>query len=374
VTQENKQEPQRNPSSRDIQSTIDETRDALTGDIKALGDKVSPAHIKQEAKQAVKTVRDTIIDKAGERAGEVADSARELKDAAVDKARELKDTTVEKAAEVKDAALETAQQAAETVSETFDEVASYTRRAGSSALRYASQNAVPLGLIGLGAGWLIANQRRRLAARDERAWEDDEWDDYEQSEYPRELAYATGDDYAYRAGSSRAVIAGDPGSGPNPGYPARGRAPLSAANRPRPKTDGHGSAQARARHVGERLRERGHEVYERAGHAVSEVEHKLVDGAQRSRGVVQDQYQRAQRAAREFADANPLMLALGTLVAGIGIGLVLPASTREDELLAPTRNRIRRTIGHAKDAAEDVGRVAKQTASDSWSRASGSAH
>jgi gas vesicle protein len=372
VTEENKQEPQRNLSSRDIQSTIDETRDALSGDIKALGDKVSPAHIKQEAKQAVKTVRDTIIDKAGERAAEVADSARELKDAAVDKARELKDTTVEKAAEVKDAAVETAQQAAETVSETFDDVASYTRRAGSTALSFASQNAVPLGLIGLGAGWLLANQRRQRSAWDESAWDGDEWDDYEQSEYPRELAYATGDDYAYRAGSSRAVSASEPGSGLNPGYPARGRAPRPAAKGPRSKGDG--SARAGARRVGERVRERGHEAYERAGHAVAEVEHKLVEGAQRSRGRVQDQYQRAQRATREFAQANPLMLALGTLVAGIGIGLVLPTSTREDELLASTRNRIRSAVSQAKDAAEDVGRVAKQTATDTWSRASGSTH
>src|SRR4029077_9984231 len=85
---------------------------------------------------------------------------KDTTDVVVEKAVEVKDAVVDKAVELKDATLVKAQQAADVISETADEVAYQSRRAGAAAWRFTSANAVPLSLIGLGIGWLIAGERR----------------------------------------------------------------------------------------------------------------------------------------------------------------------------------------------------------------------
>lgn len=68
--------------------------------------------------------------------------------------------------------------------------------------------------------------------------------------------------------------------------------------------------------------------------------------------------------ARSFAkkiaalyDANPLAFGAGVLAAGALIGLAIPLSRRENEILAPHREAL---IDQAKDAVSQLGAVAKQ--------------
>lgn len=88
---------------------------------------------------------------------------------------------------------------------------------------------------------------------------------------------------------------------------------------------------------------------------------------------------RTVRQARRLNRQHPLLLGAAALGAGVLLGVLLPATRREDELLGPTRDRLLETskesaqqaIGQAKDAVElelqkrkaEVGEVA-QTAEE----------
>lgn len=330
MNQENKSDPKRNKSPREIEADIGETRKAITDDIKALGDKVSPANLKQEAKNALGDAKDA----AAEKISQVADKAAEVKDVAMDKAAEMKDVALQKAEQLKDATVEKTQQVAEAASETFQEVSEQTRRAGRRAWRFTTDNAVPLTLIGVGAGLLIANQRR------ESAWR--------RPEYP---AFELEDDMDYP--SDNAAFYTD-----QPHAPRRrrlaSRAPASATG----TSSGNGGAN----------------LAQRAGQRLDRAEHQLAERAAQGRDAVQNTLSRARRASVDFAEANPWAVFLGTLAAGIGVGLLLPSTAREDQLLGPSREKLRGVMNDARGTMRQVGRVAKQTAQDTVATATGHVH
>jgi hypothetical protein len=101
-----------------IESEIDRTRDVISEDLGALGEKLSPENIKEEAKEQVKQ------------------AAVEAKDAAMEKLRDAKDAAKQK------------------IRDTTNAVADTTRG-------FVRENAVPLALIGMGAAWLVMRNRRR---------------------------------------------------------------------------------------------------------------------------------------------------------------------------------------------------------------------
>jgi len=356
MTPENRPDLQTNKNPREIEAAISDTRNALADDIKALSDKTSPAHLKQEAKQAIKTAKDNLVDKAVEKTtvakDVVVDRALEIKDIAVEKATEFKDIAVERATEAKDIAVAKASEAADAIAETAEEVATEARDIGRVAWKFTVANAVPLSLIGLGAGLLLSNQRKSKRLSDA-SWEEDTYLDYP-DEYPADnLAFATDVD-----------------------SPARVRTLASPQRRRRP-------APSALRKASTNLRQTSKSAYDKAGQGIESAEHTLVDTAARGRDIVvdtaargrdlvQDGFRNVSRASREFAAANPLALAFGTLWAGVGVGLLLPSTSREDELLRPARTRIRGALGDARRAAEDVTNVAKDTLRDGVATATGS--
>ena len=326
MTQENKPETQSSKNPREIEAAIGDTRNALADDIKALSDKTSPAHLKQEAKQTLKNAKDNAVEKAMEKGVEVADRALEIKDIAIVKANEAKEIAVEKAHEAGDA-----------ISEAVDEVAERTRDVSQVAWQFTVDNAVPLGLIGLGAGLLIANSRNQSTrvTRRELDWDDE----LDESDYPADnLAFATD------------------------AYPARGRSMTPPRRKAKPNA---------LKKAGTRLRENTRSAYDRAEHGLVQAEHRLSDSAASTRDLMQDKLQRVGQASRDFAQANPLALAFGTLLAGVGVGLLLPSTPREERLLRPARARIRSAVGTARDAADEVTQTAKQTAHETLARATG---
>jgi ElaB/YqjD/DUF883 family membrane-anchored ribosome-binding protein len=65
------------------------------------------------------------------------------------------------------------------------------------------------------------------------------------------------------------------------------------------------------------------------------------------------------------AEENPLAVAIGAAVVGLALGLLLPGTERENELMGPTRDqlvdRAEKTVERAKDAAVEAGREVKET-------------
>jgi hypothetical protein len=92
---------------------------------------------------------------------------------------------------------------------------------------------------------------------------------------------------------------------------------------------------------------------------------KLVERTSRGAERVKEGMQRAGVATKNFAEDNPLAVAVVALAAGIGVGLALPSTEPERRLLGPSRAKFDRLMGDARDAATDVAQIAKETANDS---------
>ena len=100
--------------------------------------------------------------------------------------------------------------------------------------------------------------------------------------------------------------------------------------------------------------ERAGQFKERAGERIGE----LGSEARRKTRRVKTHLQHA-------AEENPLALAIGAAVVGLALGMLLPGTQREDELMGSSRDqlvdRAERTAERVKDAAVEAGREVKET-------------
>ncbi len=97
----------------------------------------------------------------------------------------------------------------------------------------------------------------------------------------------------------------------------------------------------------------------------TENPYAVADGASRGAAYVQSKFRRAGAASRDFAEANPLLVATAVLATGIGVGILMPSTDRESQLLAAPRAKFQRLIGDVQDAVVDVAQMAKGTANES---------
>jgi ElaB/YqjD/DUF883 family membrane-anchored ribosome-binding protein len=314
----------------EIENELGQTRNALQQDIKALGDKFSPGHIKDEAKGALVDAKDAAVDKLAE-----------AKDVAVEKLVEAKDIAADKLSAAKDATLEKLNEAKETVSETVDEVSDQARRIGSATWDFTRANAVPLALVGLGAGWLIANNRGSAGGRARRP-----------GMRSRRADYAVSDPY----GDDDVLLADNERD-----FPRDSRA-LSPRVRTRASTRNFDSAAARGSsqisEPGSKLGERAGQIYDQAGESLAAARQKVAGGVARGRDAVKSSLRRAGAATRDYAEDNPIALGVVTLAAGVGIGLLLPSTERENRWLGERRDRF---FGEARETARGLGAVARET-------------
>jgi len=374
MTQQKKNEPKGEREINAIESDIERTRQAISGDLREIGERLSPEHIKEEVKHEVAKAATEAKDAAGEKIREVKDAAvekfNEVKDMATEKLHTATDVAAEKLhtatdaaaekfREVKDAASETVSHAVETVSETYDHVRDGAVRAGESTLGFVRANAVPLTLLGLGAAWLIANQRSRSR---------DGWRPPYSGSPARLRSYGEGYRTRDEGRSESRDYAGARGSASGVMGSAKG-----AASRVRDKASGAvDEVRREVSKVGDktseyvsRAEERAHELADRAGHAVS-------DSAHRARDLAERELHRA----RDLAESNPIALGAAALIAGVGIGLLLPATRKENELLGPSRDKLmdgaKETVHEIEAAAKDLGHTAKETAREMKNGLSGS--
>jgi hypothetical protein len=329
-----KAEAQRSKNTSEIEAAIAENRAALSADVKALSDKVSPANVKQEVKHVAKQAKEAAFET-------VTDTAVELKDAAVQKVSDVADAAMDKAVEIKDATVETAHQAADAIGETLEEVGAQSRRFGKSAWRFTVANAVPLGLIGVGAGLLLSNQRRSGTETP-----------------PRRALPATQIMPAQR----RSAMLDESDYAASAAYPAGGRSPVNGGNGgSRGANVATRKAASKLDDVQEGIAHGARVARDETAHALTTTKRTIKNGAVRSRDFVKQNWERTQRASSELATAHPVALSFGAMLAGIGIGLLLPSTAREDELLQPSRDKFRHALGQARDVAEDVTHMAQDT-------------
>jgi ElaB/YqjD/DUF883 family membrane-anchored ribosome-binding protein len=102
-------------------------------------------------------------------------------------------------------------------------------------------------------------------------------------------------------------------------------------------------------------------VAERAGEFKDRAGERIGDLGSEARRKTRRIKTNLQHAAEE----NPLTLAIGAAVVGLALGMLLPGTRREDELMGSSRDqlvdRAERTAERVKDAAVEAGREVKET-------------
>jgi hypothetical protein len=353
-----------NKSAYEFESEISETRGAITEDIRVLSDKLSTANLKEEAKGAAKDaavgIKNAALDKAGDMKDAVVETAIEVKDVLAEKAVEVKakavevkDVVADKAIELKDEAAEKLSDAKDAVVETLDEAGEQAKRIGAEAWRFTSANAVPLALIGIGAGWLFANSKRSKSEPQHTRALSSRYEDYDLEDELDPTYDAFARESARPRQRGRRIVAG---RAPTPATTRAGSTARRSESKPREQASGLAS------HAGDAARTAQHKIEDGAAQGAE----YLRRGAAQTSDYVRKNVVRARDATVTFADENPLALALATLVAGVGVGMLLPSTDRETQLLKPAREKFDRLIGDAREAATDVAQVARETANDSF--------
>jgi ElaB/YqjD/DUF883 family membrane-anchored ribosome-binding protein len=299
-----------------IEADIDQTRNAITGDLRTLGERLSPEHLKQEAKEVM----------------------TEAKQVAVETLHEAKDVATNTFREVKDSALET-------VNEKVGELRENVRSVEREAVGFVRDNAIPLAMIGVGVAWFVSNRRSREAR-----WEGQ---------------YAPRGDGRWRYPSER--------SGSHPLDDAR-----DGLSRARYTTREY------AQRAGERARGWVGEAEHRVGDAAGRVQdfaqreadqvrglardatEKVSDVALRARDLAQRELNEARQFSRQAAETHPLAVGAAAVAAGVVVGLLIPETRRESELLGAQRDRLmsgaKEAVSDAKEVMQDLQQTAKETA------------
>ncbi|MEA2714460.1 MAG: hypothetical protein QOK27_2421 [Gemmatimonadales bacterium] len=113
--------------------------------------------------------------------------------------------------------------------------------------------------------------------------------------------------------------------------------------------------------VKDSVSEAANSVAERAGEFKDRAGERIGDLGSEARRKSRRIKTNLQHAAEE----NPLALAIGAAVVGLALGMLLPGTQREDELMGSSRDqlvdRAERTAERVKDAAVEAGRELKET-------------
>jgi ElaB/YqjD/DUF883 family membrane-anchored ribosome-binding protein len=193
-------------------------------------------------------------------------------------------------------------------------VGEQARRTGSRLVEVIRENPLPVIAVGAGVTWLLTQRNRSEISGNRMAR------------------------YSYTGPERRQGENWQSGS-----YSSRGRS-----------GGGMSGVKESIGEAGSGISERAGELKERAGERMEELS-----------GEARRQTRRIKTNLEHAAEENPLALAIGAAVVGLALGMLLPGTQREDEMMGSARDqlvdRVERTAERAKDAAVEAGHELKDT-------------
>lgn len=286
----------------EIRRDIEDTRLRISTEIDAIEGKLTPEHAKDVLMEKVQETRHRVADKVQATGHRVADR----------------------------------------IGGTAAMVRGRADRVGDDFGAAVRDNPIPVALIGIGAGWLV-------------------WETFRPER--REIL--------------EIEVDVPPDDAPDYGVGVMGPVPESmrGGDGQRSERENGGGIRARASGLASNARERAHDAKDRASHVAQDARdrashvahdardrasHLAHDAKERTRTIAHEGRERAMHArdrATESFDTSPLRFGAVALLAGVGLGLLLPHTRREDRALGPTRERVvtraRRIADDAKDVAVD---------------------
>lgn len=345
------------PETEELRREIEHTRTDMSGTLDAIQQRLNPevigeqakdtaGDITAQAKEAALEVIDHALAEVKEQATEVIDQAREVLAEARVTAREVLDEAKVTAREAVEDATTNAKAAVRGATigkvETMIRSANDTTNAARHGLvETIKANPIPAALAGLGLGWLFINSRSAAArgTTHSRTYE---------ATYREQRPYAvqTPPQYATQQGHTGSAV---------------GRAQTAAGNLA-------GQAGDLAGQVGGAVGGAAGQVGETAGNIVGQVGEtasNLASGTVEAAGNIaeQAQYQamRLEDSLQSALRTNPLAVGAVTLALGTAIGLALPQTQRENQLMGEARDTLlERAQDFAQETVEKVQNVATE--------------
>ena len=314
------------------QSASEAASDAAEGASKIAGD------ARQGAKQVARTAQraaghalesgQEVLEDLKEGAIEIADTARAAAGAATEGLKETAQEVGGKIRHAKDRALHSASSAIHQVGPTM-------RRANRATGAFVASNAVPMSLLGFGAGRILMSARRnRSASR-------------VGPQVPGAIATAATQPDSAGSGNGKSEV-------------LKEAAKIIEAV-PERMHDAAASAGEEIKHVAAGARDRAADLTHRAVHSAEKARDAVSERATKVKKQAAVQVDRAKVATHHLAESQPLVLLALSLGAGVGTAVALPASKPEKRLMGGTRDRV---IDQASAAASSVGQVARKAAQD----------
>ncbi len=363
--------------TEDLRREIEHTRTDMSGTLDAIQQRLNPEVISEQAKdtasditaqakEAALEVFDHALAEVKGQATEVLDQAREVLVEARVTAREVMGEAKATAREVVEDATTHAKAAVRGATigkvETMIRSANDTTNAARHGLvETIKANPFPAALAGLGLGWLFINSRSAAArgGMDSRAYE---------ATYREQRPYSAHTPPPYGGYQSNG---GSAGGGSALGSTVD-RAQSAAGNIAGQASDlvGQvgGAVGDAAGQVGETASNIASGTMETAGNIVGQVGEtasNLASGTAEAAGNIAEQahYQamRLEDSFQRVLRTNPLAVGAVTLALGTAIGLALPQTTRENQLMGEARDSLlERAQGFAQETVEKVQNVATE--------------
>ncbi len=212
----------------------------------------------------------------------------------------------------------------------------------SKVWRVAREHPMPAAVVGLGLGWLMVESSRKTDAYDGRE---------------------TGDYTGWSGGSFRKGYAAE--TGPS----GKASEALSAAKdkvqdvaggvKDALSTAGDKVSDA-AGWTKEHASDLGHQVADKA----SSLGHQVTDRASGLRRQAKSGVRRARVGFWQTMEQNPLMVGAATLALGVIVGLALPSTDKEDELMGETRDHLLDGVKEAGQQVLDKGKHVAEAVAD----------
>ncbi len=305
-----------------IRADIEQTRSEMSETIDALTERLSPSNLKEQAQEQFQEVKEQVKEQVREQYYETKEMVR---DATIGRVEHM------------------VQSAGDTVS-----------GAGSSVVETIRQNPIPAALVGLGLGWLFMNRRSgsssqttrysgRGGVRGERPY-------YEDRPYYQERPYYEGQrSYDYNTGTYGGQR--DSGGMMQRGQQAASNVASSVSDR---TSNVAGSVSNTASNVASSVSDTASNV----ASTVSDTASNVVDRAQYQAQRVEDRFENT-------LQENPLALAAMAIALGTAVGLAVPQTQRENQLMGEARDTlVERAQEVASDTFDKVQRVAGEVATD----------
>lgn len=321
--------------AEEIRGDIDRTRGQMSRTVDEIEQRLSPAHLKEQ----VAGLKEHIV-------GQYHEAKDHVKE---DLTNEVRERVQHARSAVHDATVGRVQHMVHDARDTVSD-------AGGTILDTIKENPVPAALVALGLGWLAMSARSQGGGRRQdyriraRSYGDEDYG-YGASIYGRDEGFVySGRDEEYGTRGGRL-------EGPRRAI-RRGQHAVGSAVRSAEETvsnvghrvqEGAGQVASRAGAVAHDVGERASELAHRAGDRIEHIADDARMAGRRAAYGAQREFHRAERTFEGALRDNPLAVGAIALAIGTAVGLALPGTERENQLMGGAKEKL---VDKTKDLAQ----------------------